>query len=66
MAPDQPGSRQTPVKEKPVLPQKRTSIIQNIQSAAVSFLLEILAPSLVALVLLYFLSGSVKSLVARP
>lgn len=60
MAPDQPESSQTPVKEKPVLPQKRNSIIQNVQAAAASLLLVVLTPSVVALFLLYILSGTVN------
>lgn len=60
MAPDQPESSQIPAKEKPVLPQKSNSIFQNAQEAVGSFLLEVLTPSVVALILLYLLSGTVN------
>jgi len=58
MAPDQPESSTTPVKEKPVIPQKRNSTMQNAPAAAASFLLEVMVPTVVALILLYVLSGT--------
>jgi hypothetical protein len=60
MAPDQPESSPTPVKEKPVVPQKRAASLQNFPAAIASFLLEVIIPSFVTLALLYFLSGTVN------
>jgi hypothetical protein len=60
MAPDLPESNSTPVKEKPVVPQKKTTSIQNFPAALAGFLLEVIIPSFVALGLLYYLSGTVN------
>jgi len=60
MAPDQPEPNPTPVKEKPVAPQKRTTPLQDVPAAIAGFLLEVIVPSFVALALLYFLSGTVN------
>ena len=60
MAPDQPESNSTPVKEKPVVPQKQAAALQNFPAIAAGFLFEGLIPSIVALILLYVLSGYVN------
>jgi hypothetical protein len=60
MATDQPELNPTPVKEKPVVPQKRAAPLQNFPAALAGFLLELIIPSFVALALLYFLSGTVN------
>ena len=60
MAPDQPEPNPTPEKEKPVVPQKRATPLQNVPAAIASFLFEVIIPSFVALALLYFLSGIVN------
>ena len=60
MAPDQPVSSPTPVKEKPVVPQKQAPVVQNYPAAIASFLLEVIIPTVVALILLYVLSGTVN------
>jgi hypothetical protein len=60
MAPDQPEPNPTPVKEKPVVPQKKAANLRDAPSAIAGFLLEVIVPSFVALALLYFLSGTVN------
>ncbi len=60
MASDQPESNPTPVKEKPDVPQKRATPLQNFPAALAGFLLELIIPSFVALALLYYLSGVVN------
>ena len=60
MAPDQPELSPTSVKEKPVIPQKKTNIIQNVPAAVAGFLLEVILPTVLAFILLYVLSGSLN------
>ncbi len=60
MASDQPEPNPTPVKDKPVVPQKRAAPLQNFPAALASFLLEVIVPSFVALASLYYLSGVVN------
>ena len=60
MAPDLPESSSTPAKEKPPVPQKRPPSIQNFPAAIAGFLFEVVVPTIVALVLLYVLSGMVN------
>jgi hypothetical protein len=60
MAPDQPESSPTPAKEKPVVPQKQAPAFQNFSGAAAGFLFEVIVPTVVALILLYVLSGTVN------